>query len=210
VRFTPIAPEPLAAQLEELLRRRHPGTHPLRVALDAPALVDLGPLVDGLTRRLQRAGVPIVVIASHGYYRDASLRFEYGKTDLESFYSGWLDSAGLQREVLRPLGPDGDGRYLPALRDPVSNRSVRTDRVALDPSGVALVTGELLLGVGLEFDLTVHAWVTRQARRRLIAEDRAWTLPAYDRYDIDVDPTGLADVVLRYDDPARPAIAVRN
>ena len=36
-----------------------------------------------------------------------------------------------------------------------------------------------------------------------------WTLPAFDRYDLDADPVGLADVVIRYDDPAHPALSVR-
>jgi hypothetical protein len=74
---------------------------------------------------------------------------------------------------------------------------------------VLSVTGELLFGHDLPFDLTVHAWVSRQARGRRTDPDWAWALPAFDRYDLDVNPVSLADVVLRYDDPAHPAIAVR-
>ena len=88
------------------------------------------------------------------FYRDASLRWEYGKADVDSFYRGWLDTAALQREVLRPLAVDGS--YLPSLRDPDSNRSTRAAPSTLPPAGVALVTGELLLGHGLGFDVTVH------------------------------------------------------
>jgi hypothetical protein len=71
------------------------------------------------------------------------------------------------------------------------------------------VSGELLLGAGLSFDLVIHLAVSRAARKRLVPDALRWTLPAYDRYDIDVDPVGLADVVIRYDDPNRPALAVR-
>ena len=209
MRFTPISPDRLAAQLAELCRLRHPDGHALRLALDAPSFADLTALCASLRSGLQRHGVPVAQLGTAGFYRDASLRFEYGRTDVESFYSGWLDTRALQREVLAPLGPDGDGSYLPSLRDPATNRSVRSQRISLDPAGVLLVTGELLLGVGLRFDLTVHAWVTRQARRRQVPDDLAWTLPAYDRYDIEVDPTAVADVVLRYDDPRRPALGLR-
>jgi hypothetical protein len=143
------------------------------------------------------------------FYRDASLRFEYGRTDLESFYAGWLDSAALQREVLRPLATPDGARYLPALRDPATNRSARAEPVALPPSGVLLVCGELLLGAGLDFDLAIHLAVSRAARKRQAPEELRWTLPAFDRYDLDADPVGSADVVVRYDDPAHPALSVR-
>jgi len=208
-RYTPVAPQLLAGQLVELIDRHHSGSRPLRVALDAPGWVDTAPLLDALGTGLPAAGHPIGVVAARDFYRDASLRLEYGRTDVESFYAGWLDTAALQREVLRPVAVPGDARYLPALRDPATNRSTRAEPVPLPPSGVLLVCGELLLGAGLDFDLTIHLAVSRAARKRQAPEQLRWTLPAFDRYDLDADPVGLADVVVRYDDPAHPALSVR-
>jgi hypothetical protein len=208
-RYTAVSPQLLARHLIELIGRRHPGHHPLRIALDAPAWVDTAPLVEALCAGLPAAGHPTGVVWARDFYRDASLRFEYGKTDVESFYAGWLDTGALQREVLRPLtAPDGP-RYLPALRDPVTNRSARAEPVALPPSGVLLVCGELLLGGELGFDLAIHLAVSRAARKRQVPEQLRWTLPAFDRYDLDADPVGLAEVVVRYDDPGHPALSVR-
>jgi hypothetical protein len=214
-RFQPISPALLAGRLCDLLDERHAGItgggqpHPLRVALDAPGWVELQPLIADLERRLAINGHLVAVVRGADFYRDASLRFEYGKTDVESFYTGWLDSAALQREVLTPLGPGGTGSYLPALRDPVTNRSARTSPVALSADAVVLVRGELLLGTGLAFDLVVHFSVSRQALRRLAPPEQTWALPAFDRYEIDVDPAGQADVVVRYDDPSHPALFSR-
>jgi hypothetical protein len=210
-RFTPISAERLPARLVELAQDRHPQLHPLRLAFDGPRCADLGPLVDAVAQGLRAVGRPVAIVRTETFYRDASLRFEYGKTDVDSFYTGWLDSAALQREVLMPLGAGGEGRYLPALRDPDTNRSIHGTGAALPATGVLLLRGELLLGTGLDLDLVVHASVSRQARKRITAEimpSWSWTLPAFDRYDIDVDPVSTADVVLRYDDPARPALAV--
>jgi hypothetical protein len=178
----------------------------LRVGLDAPACVDLEPLL-GRLDVLRVAGRPIAVIPTRLFYRDASLRWEYGKADVDSFYDGWLDTGALQREVLRPLMAAGS--YLPSLRDPESNRSTRAVPVQLPVNGVALLVGELLLGHGLDLDLTVHFSVSRQARRRQTPDDLQWTLPAHDRYELEVDPAGVADLVIRYDDPAHPALLVR-
>jgi hypothetical protein len=208
-RYAAVTQELLAEQLIQTLIERHPGGHPLRAGLDAPGWVELGPLIDALGAGLRALGHPVAVVRAGDFYRDASLRFEHGKTDVESFYTGWLDGAALQREVLRPLGQPGGGQYLPTLRDPATNRATRSRPAPLPANGVLLVCGELLLGAGLSFDLAVHFAVSRAARKRLVPDDRRWTLPAFDRYDIDVDPAGLADVVIRYDDPQHPAVSVR-
>ncbi len=208
-RYTAITPQSLVGRLVELLVARHTGDHPLRVALDAPGWVQLEPLTAALRTELHALGRPVGVVRARDFYRDASLRFEHGRTDVESFYTGWLDSAALQREVLRPLAGAGDAHYLPALRDESTNRAARARPVPLPARGVLLVCGELLLGAGLSFDVAVHLAVSRSARKRTVPEGLRWTLPAYDRYDIDVDPAGLADVVVRYDDPGHPAVSVR-
>lgn len=208
-RYTAITPQALTRHLVELLARRHTGGHPLRVALDAPGWVEWEPLTEALRTGLQALGHPVGVVRAGDFYRDASLRFEHGKTDLESFYTGWLDLGALQREVLSPLAAAEDARYLPALRDAATNRATRAHPVPLPAAGVLLVCGELLLGAGLSFDVVVHLAISRAARKRQAPEDLRWTLPAFDRYDIDVDPVGLADVVIRYDDPGHPAVSMR-
>ncbi len=204
-----ITPELLAQRLIQLLAERHPGSHPLRVALDAPGWLELAWLTEALRAGLPAMGRPVAVIRASAFYRDASLRFEHGKTDVESFYSGWLDLPALQREVLRPLAGCDGARYLPALRDEVTNRAARAEPVPLATEGILLVCGELLLGAGLSFDVVIHVDQSRAARRRHAPDERRWTLPAFDRYDVDVDPLALADVVIRYDDPKRPAISIR-
>jgi hypothetical protein len=207
--YAAITPQLLAQRLIDLLIERHPGRHPLRVALDAPDWIESGPLVQALCTGLPALGRPVATVRAGNFYRDASLRFEHGKTDVESFYTGWLDVAALQREVLRPVAADETAHYLPALRDAATNRATRAEPAPLAAHGVLLVCGELLLGAGLSFDLAIHLAVSRAARKRLVPDEWRWTLPAWDRYDIDVDPVGLADVVIRYDDPRHPAVSVR-
>jgi len=206
-RYAAITQELLAERVVKTLVDRHPGSHPARIALDAPGWVELGPLIQAVGAGLRALGRPVATVRAGDFYRDASLRFEHGKTDVESFYTGWLDTSALQREVLRPLA--AGGRYLPALRDQATNRATRSRPAPLPAHGILLVCGELLLGAGLGFDLAIHVAVSRAARKRSVPDDRRWTLPAFDRYDLDVDPVGLADVVIRYDDPRHPAVSVQ-
>jgi len=208
VRFTPVDAASFPSRLAELLIERHHSEHPLRVGFDGPRCADLATLAVAVGDHLKAAGRPVALVDTEAFYRDAALRFEYGKTDLESFYSGWRDIPALNREVLARVADTG--WYLPSLRDPATNRSTRAEPASLATPGILILTGELLLGAGLALDLTLHAWVSRSARRRLTRTEWAWTLPAFDRYDIDLDPASVADVVLRYDDPRHPAVFIRQ
>jgi hypothetical protein len=71
---------------------------------------------------------------------------------------------------------------------------------------VLLVSGPLLLGGGLPFDVAVHLEMSAAALNRRAAADDRWTLPAYARYAEEVGPAAFADVVVRVDDPRRPAV----
>ena len=71
-----------------------------------------------------------------------------------------------------------------------------------------MVSGALLLGAGLDFDVTVHLAQTAAARHRRTSPQMRWTLPAFDRYEDEVMPQELADVVVRADDPGRPALVL--
>ena len=158
--------------------------------------------------RLPALGRPAVVVPADGFLRPASLRLEHGRTDPDARYTDWLDVKGLAREVLDPLGPGGEGSYLPALWDTVRDRAVRTRPQPMPAGGVLLVPGALLQGVGLAFDVVVHLKVGPAARRRLTPMDQAWELPAFDRYDDEVDPVALADAVVLADHPDRPALVL--
>ncbi len=201
----PIAPDLLVDELADQLVADRTGQW-LRVAVDGahPAAPEslAAALVDPLRAR-GRAGVHV---PAGGFLRPASLRFEYGRDNPDAFYLGWLDEAGLRREVLDPLAPGGAGRLLPSLWDPVTDRATRAPYLTLPPAAVVLVSGQFLLGGGLPFDVTVHLAMSPAALDRRMPPDLRWTLPAYARYADEVDPAAFADVVVRLDDPRHPAL----
>ena len=197
MRFRPVAP---AALLDELTHRLPGGT--VRVALDGPPCARPGELAARWVEAL-RGVRPAVHVAGELFWRDASLRLEYGHEDVES-YLGWLDDGALRREVLDPVV--AEGRYLPSLRDPATNRSTRDTPRDARPGTVLVVSGTFLLGRGLPFDRTVHLAMSAAARRRRTPPEQQWTLAAFDEYDATAHPIEVADVVIRYDDPEHPAL----
>ena len=153
-------------------------------------------------------GRAAAVVPAAGFYRPASLRFEHGRTDPDARYTDWLDTGALSREVLDSLGPGGSGQYLPVLWDLGRDRAARAARQPMGPGGVLLVAGGLLQGLGLAFDVVVHLRMSPAARRRRTPEDLQWELPAFDRYDDEVDPASLADAVVLADHPGKPALVL--
>lgn len=170
------------------------------MALDGPPCAGPDDLGAALAEPVRALGRQFVHVPACGFLRDASVRFEHGREDVDA-YLAWLDDGALRREVLQT-----DGWYLPSLRDPDTNRTTRAERAVLPDDAILVVSGPLLLGIGLPFDRVVHLAMSRSARRRRTPTEEMWTLEAFDRYDAEVDPAALADVVIKLDDPRHPAV----
>lgn len=203
MKYRPISFPRLAGELAERILAM-PGREWVRVAVDGA--VDTQVLADAMADPLRVGGRPALRVSTTDFLRPASLRFERGRRDPDARYSDWLDEGGLRREVLDPLAPGGSGLVLPALWDAGRDRATRLDRAPLPPGGVLIVDGELLLGRGLPLELTVHLALSASALRRRLPEDEHWALPAYERYDRDVRPAEVADVLVRADNPRHPAV----
>lgn len=176
-----------------------------RVAVDGAPAAGTGERAEALAEALRLRGRSVLVVGTGGFLRPASLRFEYGREDPDTYYGGWFDTGALWREVLGPLEPGGTGLVLPDLWDPATDRATRSPRAELPPGGVLVVHGPLLMGHWFPFDLTVHLRLSPGALRRRTAEAERWTLPAFERYEAEVAPAEAADVVVRTDDPRHPA-----
>ncbi len=198
--YLPLSPELLAESLADCLASG-PGTR--RVAVDGALCARPHILAASLIEPLRARGRPVGHIRAELFWRDASLRFEYGRQDQAS-YLNWLDSDALRREVLDPVL--ASGRFLPSLRDPQTNRATRAAMQDAPPGMIVIVSGAAILGRGLPFDLTVHAAMSAAALARRTPAEDAWLLPAIQRYRDEVRPEEVADIVVRLDDPARPAV----
>ncbi|MFI9824701.1 uridine kinase [Streptomyces sp. NPDC052013] len=176
-----------------------------RVAFDGAPAARPGDLAERVAEALRIRGRRSLVIGTQGFLRPASLRLEHGHQDVESYYDGWYDTGALWREVFGPLEPGGSGRVLPDLRDPATDRATRSTYAQLPPGSFLLLHGPLLLRHWFPFDLSVHVLLSPGALRRRTPESEHWTLPAFERYEQETDPAGTADVLVRADDPRRPA-----
>jgi len=182
------------------------------VAVDGAPVAGGAELAAGLAERLRALGRPALHLHAGDFLRPASVRLERGRHDSDAWYDDALDFGALHREVLGPLTAADDRGYLPTLWDPVADRATRERRRPAPADAVLLVDGVFLLHPALVggFDVTIHLHLSTAARRRRVpSADAARELPAYDRYDEEVQPTRVADLLVRWDDPARPALLDR-
>jgi len=160
-------------------------------------------LSDDLLDGLRTAGRPPLQVHAGDFWRPAGERFAWGREDEQAFRSHWLDAAALDREVLSR--PDC---YLPALWDVATDRSARRSVQPVPPGAVLLVDGVLLLDRGLPAEVRVHVALSPAALRRRGVPD--WQLPVFAAYDREVRPGEVCDVLVRSEDPQRPAVLVRR
>ncbi|TCP45443.1 hypothetical protein EV191_11686 [Tamaricihabitans halophyticus] len=208
MRLRPITPERFVDELADTLAAGARERSRLRVAVDGAPAARPEELADTLVDPLRLRGIATVRVSAWDFQRPASVRLERGRTNPAARSADWVDAGALRREVLLPLGEDGNGYLLPALWDTTTDRSVRASRQPLPTPGVLLLDGELLLGRQLPFDHVVHLWLSHPALARKTPPDEHWALPAYQRYERTVNPLVVADTVLRVDEPRRPALRV--
>nr|UXE44605.1 hypothetical protein Hi04_10k_c2835_00009 [uncultured bacterium] len=145
-----------------------------------------------------------VHVRAEGFWRPAGQRFEHGRDDVDDWLHLWLDESALDREVLRRALEHGE--VVPAIRDPVTERSVRAVPVPVPEGGLVVVSGSALLGRGLPFDVTVHLQASAAALARRLPDGQQWLVEALQRYDEERAPAEGADLVVRVEDPRHPAL----
>lgn len=205
MRFTPVSPARLTADLADWMERL-PQRRP-RVVFDGLTEAGAAALADAVATELADRGRAVVRISTIWWWRAASLRLEFGHTDLDMLLGGWLDTAALRREALDPLADGGSSSYLERLRDPETDRSIRSPRRAAPPHAVVLVDSPFALAWGVQGDARVHLQVGPATVARKLPDDRQWWVEGYRRYLDEDHPVESADVVIAYDHPSSPAVA---
>lgn len=203
----PVRPVSPAALVDHLVGLVLAGDGRQRVLVDGAAPLGPADLADALVGPLRAAGRAVARVHADDFLRPASLRYEHGREDPDAYLEDRLDAGALAREVLDPFA--AEGRYLPTLWDADRDRATRAAYATVPERAVLVLDGELLLGRWFDAELTVHLTVRPATLARRLGPERAWQLPAFARYEDEVAPQDVADVVVRTDDPRHPALVER-
>ncbi|GAA4979341.1 hypothetical protein GCM10023317_02070 [Actinopolymorpha pittospori] len=210
----------MARLAEHLARHRLP--HPLRVAVDGPDAAGKTRLADDVAVALRRSR-NVIRLGVDDFHRPEEVRRRRGSLSPEGYYLDAFDQDAVVGSVLGPLGPGGDGLYLPATYDLRSEEHVVAERRRADDDAILLFDGVFLLRpqVRDHWDVTVYLHVEPEEtlRRALVrdvalfgsvatVEERylARYLPGQELYRAEARPSDRADIVLDMGDPLRPVV----
>lgn len=199
--FAPISPSGLVTLVTDRVLERN---GPVLIAIDGADAARPTELADRIAAALRATGRAADVVALRDYVRPAALRMEFGRADEMSYRTLWFDYDAIRREVIDAVRDSG--RWLPALWDAQRDRSARAALRTAAPDAVLLVAGPMLLGRGLNFDLTVRLDMSAAALRRTTPAADQWTINALLRHS-DEHPE-VPTLFLRWDHPDRAALAL--
>ncbi|GAB2517913.1 nucleoside/nucleotide kinase family protein [Nocardia heshunensis] len=199
--FTALTPDALL----DLIAERAMGTRGYAViAVDGADAADPLTVARDVAERLRARGRAAETVSLHDFVRPASVRLEYDRDSEFTYRTGWFDYAAVNREVLKSLRDSG--RFLPALWDERADRSARARVRQALPDTVVFLAGPMLLGRGLDFDLTVALRMSEGALRRRTDPAEMFTVDGLLEYQRghDQDP----DLLVAWDHPDRPAVRI--
>lgn len=208
VRYRPLTPDLLVRELADRVASL-PEPRP-RVGLDGFAQTGATDLGDAVAARLRELGRPVIRVSTRWWWRAASLRLEWGRTDVDMLLHGWVDNGALRRELLDPVAVGDSQGYLTRLRDPATDRAIRDTRRPVEDAAVLLVDGPFLLTDLDGLDAVIHLQLSPGALARALPDELQWWVAGYRRYLTEERPTDRADAVIAYDHPSAPAIAWRD
>jgi len=151
--------------------------HPTRVAIDGVDGSGKTTLADELVAPLRRAGREVVRASIDGFHNPRTVRYARGSDSPEGYFLDSFDCVALRRELLEPMGPNGDCKFRTVVFDYRLNRAteapleVAPSDVVLLFDGVFLQREELkdfwdvTVWVDVPFDITVERAVARDAMK---------------------------------------------
>jgi uridine kinase len=99
---------------------------------------------DEVVEELRRRGRTAVVIHADQFLNPSEVRYRRGRHSPDGFWLDSYDYDALEREVLIPLGPGGDGKYRTAAIDPLLDVAVTPEQCQAAAGTVAVVEGLFL------------------------------------------------------------------
>lgn len=201
--------------------------HPIRVAIDGLDAAGKTSLADELTPIIKKSGRHVIRISLDEFHRPRHERYQRGEFSPEGYYYDSFDYQAIQKDVLKPLGPDGDCRYKRALFDFRSDTSITEPFYIAPEDAVLLMDGVFLLRPELlvYWDYRIFVMVENEvALRRAIKRDhdlfaspeliikryRQRYFPGQELYLQSADPLSHADVIINNNTPEEPEVIFVN
>ena len=164
-------------QLPEKVR-----SYPLRVAIDGVDASGKTTMANRLAPLIEKRNRPVIRATIDGFHNPQKVRYQRGLDSPEGYYYDSFNDEILKRDLLLPLGPDGDQHYRLAafnLKDDVPAHGAwykASANAVLLFDGVFLLRPELIqywdFSIFLDVDFRIS--VPRAVQRDISSGDQKW------------------------------------
>lgn len=201
--------------------------HPIRVAIDGLDAAGKTILADELAPTIKKSGRHVIRISVDDFHRPRRERYRRGEFSPVGYYHDSFDYQAIQKDVLKPLGTDGNRRFKRAIFDFRTDTSITEPFQVAPQDAVLLMDGVFLLRSDLleYWDYRIFVMVDNEvALRRAIKRDqdlfpspeliikryRERYFPGQKLYLQSVDPLRHADVLINNNTPEELEVIFAN
>ncbi|MBO0797154.1 MAG: hypothetical protein J2P36_40260, partial [Ktedonobacteraceae bacterium] len=139
-----MARERVLQQLANVIATLH-HTHTLRVAIDGIDAAGKTTLANELVPLIEEHGYIVIRASIDDFHRPRAERYRQGPVSPQGYYEDAFDYTALQKALLQPLGPMGNGRYRRAVFDYRTDAPLLTREEHAPLNAVLLLDGVFLL-----------------------------------------------------------------
>ena len=187
--------------------------HPVRVAIDGVDASGKTMLANELAQQLRSAQREVIQASVDDFHLPAEVRHQKGSLSPEGFYHDSYNYPALIKNLLVPLGPNGNRQYRTASFNLRRNRPVSPTLKTASDDAILLVDGifllrpallpywELTIYIEADFSTTMARGIARDAKFFGSTEDAAQRyrqryVPGQQLYHQEANPLDRADIII--------------
>ena len=203
--------------------------HPVRVAVDGVDASGKTILTDRLVPLIENQGRPVIRASIDGFHNPQKMRYQQGTHSPDGYYYDSFNYEALQRELLIPLGPDGDRKYRRATFSLTNDAPTHEAWYESPINAILLFDGVFLLrpeliqywdfSIFLDVDFSIS--VPRAVLRDVSSGDQKWDtntlrmryerryVPGQQLYFCEARPKKQASIIVDNNDYWNPIIITK-
>ena len=135
-----------------------PPSNPIKVAIDGVDASGKTFLADEIAASLRSGSRQIIQASADGFHNPRSIRYEKGSLSPEGFYYDSYNYKTLIKNLLEPLGVNGDRLYRTKAFDVVNDQPIDSPSLIADDDALLIMEGIFLLRPEIfpYLDLTIY------------------------------------------------------
>ena len=203
--------------------------HPVRVAVDGVDASGKTTLADRLVPLIEKHNRPVIRASIDGFHNPQRIRYQRGLDSPEGYYYDSYNYEALKRDLLIPLGPDGNRKCRLAAFNLKDDTPTHGAWYKAPENGILLFDGVFLLrpeliqywdfSIFLDVDFSIS--VARAVRRDISGGDRTWNtktrerryecryVPGQQLYFYKARPMEQASIIVDNNDFLNPVIVTK-